>query len=156
MAANGLSTLPPPEWIERIFLRFQTLYGNRAATMWADIPKAELIATWRDYLDGFSGDDLRNAIEAMGRAYTEFPPTLPQFVNLCKDARNRRTQTTLALPEPRGPIPPELGAIVHGFGTPGRGDCKAWARKILEESAAGRVYPSISIEFAKEAFGIAA
>ena len=30
------------------------------------------------------------------------------------------------------------------------------ARKILEESAAGRVYPSISIEFAKEALGIAA
>lgn len=121
--------------------------------MWGDVPRDELVATWREYLAGFTGDDLRSAVEAMARSYVDFPPTLPQFVNLCRDARSRRTQTTVALPGPREPVPERVAAAVSGIGAVDRKDCKAWARKILDGVSKGVFYPAMSVVCAKDALG---
>ena len=107
MSARSL----PSEWVERLFLRLQAIYGNRAATMWADIPVAEVKAVWADALGDFLGDDIRAALDSCVSVYTDYPPTLPQFIGLCRDAKRLRAAGATKLDGPRGiPCPPEIKA----------------------------------------------
>lgn len=77
------------EWVERIFQEFSNLYGTKAATLWDGQDPDRLKAYWADKLDGFS--DKPEAIRAALDALTEhpFPPTLPEFVVLCRTAAKR-------------------------------------------------------------------
>lgn len=121
--------------------------------MWADAEKEELIATWREYLTPFSGEDIRDALSACPGAYVDYPPTLPQFVNLCKDARRVRAATTPRLTPPVPVMSPEqmaaVKATVATLAKPER-DGKGWARKIMARKAAGEHLPWISVEYAQE------
>ncbi len=108
---NGQSTALPSEWVARLFLRFQAIYGNRVATMWGDVPPDEVRGVWADSLGQFGGDDLRDALTAVFDAHPDYPPTLPQFVGLCRDAKRVRAANATKLPPPRGvPCPPEIRA----------------------------------------------
>ncbi len=106
----------PSEWVERLFLRFQAVYGNRVTTMWADAPVEEVKSVWADALGQFTGEDLKHALTASFEHYTEYPPTLPQFVGLCRDARRLRAAGATKLPSQRGvPCPPEIKAQIDKF-----------------------------------------
>jgi hypothetical protein len=144
----------PSAWVDRLFERFHAMYGKHWLDLWADVPLDAVKAVWREDLAGFSGEQIRKALDHC-KANAKYPPTCPEFAGFCKQFRDTPA-TTLYLPAPRGELPEPTKAILDGYLPVNRKDCKAWARKILEESAAGRVYPSISIEFAKEALGIAA
>lgn len=110
------STALPIEWVERLFLRFQATYGNRCATMWADAPVAEVKAVWADALGQFVADDIRSALASSFDHYPDFPPTLPQFVGLCRDARRVRAAGATKLPTQQGvPCPPEIKAQIDAF-----------------------------------------
>lgn len=74
--------------------------------MWADANREELLEVWATELRGFAGSDLRDALAALGttyagkdktQTYADYPPTLFQFAGLCRDAKRRREQTTLAI-----------------------------------------------------------
>lgn len=149
------SNLPPLEWIRRIMLRLHAIYGNRAKQMWGDIAEQELLNTWREYLGGFTGDDIRRAIDTCARAYTEFPPTLPQFVSMCRDARNARAQSAIRIapPTPLCDMALAQAAELAARMSANRKqvDCRSWARKIIDESKRGAQYPIISIQYANEA-----
>lgn len=98
--------MPANEWIGPLFSRFQAIYGNRAQTMWKDADPNEVRSVWADALASYEAVDVRKALEAMVGAYTDFPPTLPQFKALCRDARSARTQAAPKLDyDPRGPMP---------------------------------------------------
>ena len=144
----------PSAWIDRLFARFHAMYGKHWLDLWGGAPMADVKAVWAEDLSGVSGEQIRRALDHC-KGNAKFPPTCPEFVALCRQFRDTPS-TTLYLPAPRGELPEPTKAILDGYLDGKRKDCKAWARKILEESAAGRVYPSISIEFAKEALGIAA
>lgn len=104
----------PSEWIARLFARFQAIYGNRVGTMWGDAPVADVQDAWQTHLAGSAAEDLRAALDACTRFYADYPPTLPQFYALVRDARLRRTQGVVKIEHKRGrePIPPEvLGKI---------------------------------------------
>jgi|SRR5690348_9270704 len=106
----------PSEWVTRLFSRFQAIYGNRAQTMWKDADPNEVRSVWADALGHYEAQDVRRALEAMVMAYTEFPPTLPQFTSLCRDARSARTQTTAKLDyNPRGEMPANVRAFLDDF-----------------------------------------
>jgi len=104
--SNGQSL--PSEWIARLFSRFQAIYGNRVGTMWGEADPSEVRQVWADALGRFSADDLRSALDAVMPAYPDYPPTLPQFVNLCMDSRRKRAQEAPKLPGPRGDMPPHI------------------------------------------------
>ena len=144
----------PEQWIDRLFARFATMYGKHWLELWAGVPMEAVKATWAEDLGGISGEQIRRALDHR-KTHSTFPPTCPEFVALCRQFRDTPA-TTIYLPAPRGELPEPTKVILDGYLEGKHKDCKAWARKILEESAAGRVYPSISIEFAKEALGIAA
>ncbi len=74
----------PESWVNRIFEYQECLHGNRAAAMWEGTNIAAVKLMWRTKLAGFR-------IEAIKRALGEtdelqFPPSLPTFITLCRNA----------------------------------------------------------------------
>jgi len=82
---NQLSTstepLPMP-WIEKLFDRMISLYGNKFLDMWRDIDLHSVKQTWANELGKLSRDDVARGANALSQQ--EWPPTLPQFISLCK------------------------------------------------------------------------
>lgn len=90
--------LPLP-WVDRIFARMEGLYGTLFLDRWRGCDIENVRQTWADELGGFSGHP--QAISDALRALTErqFPPTLPEFLGMCRDAL-RRNPSGPALPPP--------------------------------------------------------
>lgn len=95
------SSALPSELIERLFLRFQAIYGNRVAQMWGDTDPQEVRQTWERELNTFQPSDIKSALETMRTAYPDYPPTLFQFVGMARDHRIKRVQTAEKLPPPK-------------------------------------------------------
>jgi hypothetical protein len=148
----------PREWIERLFTRFRSIYGNRMETMWGGASQADLLPTWADELGGFEAADIRGALEALRTAHPDYPPTLYQFAALCREARLRRTGNVATLPAPKtkwDDIDPRVRAEIERWRhRPPSGDPKDWARKILAAAEAGTYRTPIGIHNAKVALGL--
>ena len=93
----------PETWIDRLFARFATMYGKHWLDLWAGIPMEQVRQTWQEDLSAFSGEQIRRALDYC-RRYNKFPPTCPEFVNLCWQFR-REKERVLYLAAPRGEIP---------------------------------------------------
>lgn len=104
----------PDEWISRLFTRLQAIYGNRVSTMWGAADPQEVRTVWAERLGPFA-QDIGPALEAMERSYRDYPPTLPQFTELCRDARKRRIGTTLRLNAPLTPMPDKIRQQLEAF-----------------------------------------
>jgi len=66
---------------------------------------------WADALGQFHGEHIRDALTAAFTSYPDYPPTLPQFVGLCKDSVKIRAANAVKLPPPPGvQCPPEIRA----------------------------------------------
>lgn len=86
----------PETWVARIFTHFNTLWGARAASLWADSDPEYTKRVWAMALAGYEdrpqviGDALRDC-ESL-----EHPPTLPKFKAIC--AQRATQQRYVALP----------------------------------------------------------
>lgn len=80
----------PRNWIQALFRKFLIRYGQ----LWADRYKGlgltpdEIADEWAMELDGFSPEEIKRGLEA-SRA-NKFPPTLPEFISLCRPAASVR------------------------------------------------------------------
>lgn len=74
----------PATWIDRIFARLNSMYGSRFADMWAGTNMAEWKSTWADGLQGYSVDEIKRGLAECMKS--DWPPTLPQFLKLCRPA----------------------------------------------------------------------
>lgn len=89
MSAESL----PMALIDRIFGRFSDYYGAKFLDQWRDHPdQARMKNTWAEKLGGFSTNlnAIKDALDALDDH--PFPPTLPEFLTLCRNAA-RRTGT---------------------------------------------------------------
>jgi len=109
--------LMPERWMERLFARLSSIYGNRMTTMWADCPKADLMDAWREGLRGIEADSIALALSTVHVAHPEWPPTLGEFVSLCKPQPVTAAHRLLPSFAPRkhGPIAPEIQAKIDEF-----------------------------------------
>ena len=106
----------PAEWLMRLFVRLRAIYGNRVGTMWGEADPDEVRQVWGEQLGGFDGADLRDALGDMVAAYPDYPPTLPQFVGLCIDAKRRRMGMAPKLDDgSRVPMPPHIREQLNTF-----------------------------------------
>ena len=105
----------PNEWIGKLFMRLRSIYGNKVQTMYGEANADDLTATWATELGAYDAEDIRRALEAMREAYKEFPPTLYQFADLCRDARKRRADEAVKLEGPRLPMPEAVRAQLRAF-----------------------------------------
>jgi hypothetical protein len=98
------------KWVRALFQRFSTMYGSKFTTMWADVPMEAVIATWREDLAGVTPEQVRKALDHL-KANNPFPPTLPEFLGLCRQHR-MKAANVVYLPPPRGEIPEQFRAVI--------------------------------------------
>lgn len=139
-------------WIEKLFGRFEAMYGRVFVDMWAAANIAAVKAEWADDLRYYTGAQIAWALDQC-RATCDLPPTLPKFLGLCRAAP--RPEAVAALPPPN--VEPEVAAAraaevrQAAANAVGRKPGHAWAIRILEEIAAGVLFPAVSEQFAVEA-----
>lgn len=144
----------PDGWIDRLFQRFSVLYGKHWADMWEGVPLADVKDAWATELHDVTGQQIIFALGKCGK----FPPTLPEFVALCKPAPVPAAHR-LFLPSPR-PARVEIDARVKAeidrYLKRGQTrDPKDWAREILSLAEQGEYRQPYGIQCAKEALGLA-
>lgn len=69
-------------WIERIFERLSAYYGARFADMWRGCDLEGVKKIWSDELGEFTKNEIAQGVKSC-RA-REWPPTLPEFLKLCR------------------------------------------------------------------------
>ena len=71
-----------PDWVRALFAKLSARYGTLFADRYAGVPQDVLIAEWGAELAGLTGDDIRHGLD--GCRDLKFPPTLPEFLALCR------------------------------------------------------------------------
>lgn len=130
-----------------------SLYGKHWLDMWADVPVEAVKNEWANGIERFKLPEIGKAIEHCA-AHCKFPPTLPEFIQLCK--ANTPSEIHKALP--RHLTDEELAAnqrriqeeVAKLAANPPR-DYKQWARNILRDVKAGIKCNDVAVRFAHEA-----
>ena len=82
------SSALPEQAISRLFARFEAMYGAKFADAWKGCDIRNVKAVWAETLGALSREELAAGVSGcMGR---EWPPTLPEFVKLCRQADPNR------------------------------------------------------------------
>lgn len=82
-----------PDLIDRLFARFGAMYGNRFLDMWREIDIVDVKKCWVDELSKFAIGDIGKAVGDLKA--NNFPPTLPEFLQLCEKAKGQRESLTI-------------------------------------------------------------
>ncbi|MCL4822584.1 MAG: hypothetical protein KJZ57_00070 [Anaerolineales bacterium] len=93
----------PSAWVDRLFSRLAAFYGSqKLATMWVDADMAEVKAVWAEQLGRFEPASISAALQRLIDSGNQWPPTLPEFIELCRQAAVGRQQAQRydALPAP--------------------------------------------------------
>jgi hypothetical protein len=79
----------PEAWIEKLFQRFEDYYGAKWAAQYGSFPRERVKRTWAEELAGFAAkpECITSALSA--QKSSPFPPTLPEFLGLCREALRR-------------------------------------------------------------------
>ena len=87
----------PASWVDRIFAYMSGMYGRKFSDMWEGTDLAVVKSLWAEKLGGFEDkpEAIKQALDALEDK--PWPPTLPEFLALCRDAAKRMTVKPLAL-----------------------------------------------------------
>lgn len=77
-----LSTAKRSEWIDRLFARLGAMYGSKFKAMWDGQDIAGVKSVWMDDLAEFTPAEITVGVNACKTR--EWPPTLPEFIRLCR------------------------------------------------------------------------
>ncbi len=143
----------PDAWVESLLARMLAIYGQKFRSQWADGPAEAMRETWAVALGRFDGERIKWALEQM-IATCPWPPTLPEFAALCRQAPR---DEPAKLPAPN--VPPsviearqaEAQAIAAkvAANVPG----KAWAHKLRARYLAGERLMMAQVSLASDALG---
>lgn len=78
------SSALPDAWIERIFQRMEDRYGALWADRYGAFPRERVKRSWAEDLADLTRDELARGVSATRDR--KFPPTLPEFRELCRPA----------------------------------------------------------------------
>ena len=148
---NAPSTRLPDSWVESLLARMLATYGQKFRSQWADVPPETLRETWAVALGRFDGERIKWALEQM-IATCPWPPTLPEFVALCRQAP-REEPAKLPAPSPSEQQRAERVEQLAGGAFAARAPGKAWAKIHRADFLAGRSLMPIQIELASSALG---
>lgn len=154
----------PAKWIDRIFAEMLGMYGNQWADKWrtgqtlADGHDAGVEFAkryWAQQLAGFHDqpERLQRALEACRSSGNPHPPSLPEFLGLCRQQLPQGNAKQLPAPVI---VNPELTekVVAAVSSAPQRTPSREWAQDILERHANGdRRFADCTIRFAREALG---
>ena len=69
--------------MDRLFQKLSLTYGKTFIEKWTGIPMEAVKAEWADKLGKFELESIKDALEHC-QTNVEFPPTLPQFIQICQ------------------------------------------------------------------------
>ena len=161
----GQSTLRHPlplGWMRKLFAELQGNYGTRFLDMWRsgqadtngdDVGLQNAMDMWADKLAGFR--DRPDAIRRVLDTLPKHPPTLPEFVELCRTSCPKQEMKALPAPE----VPPSVIAArqaeVQAIAARVAGNVpgKAWAHKLRTRYLAGERLMMAQVSLASDALG---
>jgi hypothetical protein len=147
----------PLKAIDRLFDRLAATYGREWVSRWEGLDQNAIKAMWSHELGAYA-----NHLEEIAWALENLParaPNVIEFKQLCRSAPRREEAPQLAAPtvDP-AKVNAELAklrdllkakpAINH--------DPKAWAKRIMARHEAGEMLTPVSLQYAREALGVAA
>lgn len=136
------STSLPDAWIERLFARFAATWGaQRLGAMFPAEVHDQTRRVWAEQLGRFEGATIARAVQAATDSGRDWPPTLAEFVELCRQAALscRQSDGLPALPAPRPDVDSgeSLGRLANAIaavrGAPR--DPLRWAREPKSHAA---------------------
>lgn len=89
-----------PALVERLFARFTIIYGiQKMASMWPaeGVDHEEMKRVWGEQLGRYSLPVIGKAVQALVDSSGEWPPTLPEFVRLCREYNRPEARTSAEL-----------------------------------------------------------
>lgn len=87
--------------VERLFARLCACYGAKFLDLWTGVDIEEVKAEWARQLNGMPLQAIANAIDRLGK----FPPSLPEFRELCQAEADRMPQAPVSVPTPPPTLP---------------------------------------------------
>jgi hypothetical protein len=96
----------PKRWIEALFSKMSAFYGARFADMWRGSKVDEVQKAWAIELFKLSREQLKAGSDSL--TAIPKPPTLPEFVTLCKQARAEQAAHTARQIEHVEPADPKV------------------------------------------------
>lgn len=83
--------------IDKLFAQMAGMYGSKFADLWAGVDAEQVKKVWVAGLAGVTGQEIAQGIDAcMSR---NFPPTLPEFRNLCRPPLDTHALMLVAMRE---------------------------------------------------------
>ncbi|MGE4334983.1 MAG: hypothetical protein AB7E55_03285 [Pigmentiphaga sp.] len=79
----------PLPWAARLIERLQALYGAQFSRQWESVPAERLALVWAEELAGYTAAEIRLGLDACRTQ--KFPPTLPEFLLMCRPALDPAT-----------------------------------------------------------------
>ena len=88
----------PDGWIEKIFSKFEARYGSLFLDRWRGCNIANVRATWAEELANFEDkpECIGHALKVL--ATSKFPPTLPEFLEACRQAPRKEVPALRYVP----------------------------------------------------------
>lgn len=79
---SSTSNAAPISWVESLFKKMGAMYGNKFIDMWRTSDIEAVKQLWSEEMGKLSREDLKRGYDAL--LTREWPPTLPEFVQMCK------------------------------------------------------------------------
>lgn len=139
----------PLQWVERIFDRLTTTYGQEFTGKYNGVNVNDVKAAWSHELGGF--EQSPEAIAHVLGNLTAKAPNLIEFRNMCLAAPRKqadRIESPKANPER---VAAELAKLNIAKQSVSRVDHKAWARVHIARHEAGERVRPIAMQYAREA-----
>lgn len=90
------STKPVTQgWIDALFVKMLNTFGSRFADMWRGTDIDSVKATWAPELSKLSREEFAKGVQAL--ATLNWPPTLGEFINLCRPKLDAQKAFTEAI-----------------------------------------------------------
>jgi hypothetical protein len=143
--------------VDKIFLWFTTIYGSqKMLTSWEGVPERERAAVWTRALSKFPPSAVYAAMNGLADGGPTWPPTLPEFVALVREAMPRPEHQRALPPPERRAEDVALGAVlarkvVEQIVDTTSADPARWAYALLERVDRKESVPAVGVTFALQA-----
>lgn len=89
----------PDAWAERIFQRMENFYLSKWVDSFGSIPRERVKQAWAEELAEYTVDEIKRGLDACRNRV--WPPTLPEFLLMCRPVVDARTEWTEACEQMR-------------------------------------------------------
>jgi hypothetical protein len=129
----------PDTWVEKLFQRFEDFYGAKWAAQYGGFPRERVKKTWATELSRFAGEPDRIAFAIRSQLNSPFPPTLPEFMALCRQAPSAAKPAALLehkpTPEQRERNADAAASMQRAVSKASGFDYLAWAKRPRSQAA---------------------